>query len=459
MTKIESLVGTSPERIAEVLCPLFREWKSRDVRWAVVRGWEGLPNWTRHDVDILIHPDDLEKAVASLRECVSKTLWHIYGNFRFSDLHSYWLMSEGRDVHFLQLDLMTGSSIRGVPFFDAAKWMERRWVNDADIYCMPIAYAAGTIIVKELVANGEIKGELRWQQVDNALKEDSEELMILMTEVGLDCNSFKDLASCLRNRNSEQIKSFSSKLRDCMRRRVLRHPLSAMRYIYDYFRLKTFPFLRLFIAFVGPDGCGKTTIGDEIQKKFHQRPFMSQMRIHSHFGNMPRLRELKRLFGWLRGKKVVFESEPEPGTRGMGMTKPHSAIKSIFYILYYGLGLALARFKLWNWRTYSSLIIADRYFYDYYYMRGYMKAPKWVKNLAYLIIPKPHMVFVLERPAEDIFAQKPELEIYEIKRQQEEIRKCLSNDKRAVFVDASHGIADAVMQVRKAIEEWLIKNS
>ena len=155
--------------------------------------------------------------------------------------------------------------------------------------------------------------------------------------------------------------------------------------------------------------------------------------------------------GWLT--RINFSP---PGTRGMGMKPPLGCLRSMFYVLYYGVFLALGRVQLWMWRTYSSLIVADRYYYDYYYMYGHSKSPAWFKDLVGLIVPKPQLVFFLDRPADEIFAQKPELEISEIKRQQDVIRKLLKNDRRARIIDASRGVEETLRAVNGEIEQWLM---
>ena len=140
----------------------------------------------------------------------------------------------------------------------------------------------------------------------------------------------------------------------------------------------------------------------------------------------------------------------------MGMKPPLSRMRSMFYVLYYGISLAMGRIALFRWRTFSGLLLADRYYYDYYYMRGHMNCPKWWKDVVGLIAPKPDMVFVLERPAEEIYRQKPELEVEEIKRQQQAIRNCLCHDRRAKFIDAGNGIDETARQVNGEIEKWIM---
>ena len=63
----DSLVGMRPELIAPFLVSLFSRLDSENVQWAVMRGWERLPEWTRYDVDILVDRQDERMAVKTVQ--------------------------------------------------------------------------------------------------------------------------------------------------------------------------------------------------------------------------------------------------------------------------------------------------------------------------------------------------------------------------------------------------------
>ena len=88
-------------------------------------------------------------------------------------------------------------------------------------------------------------------------------------------------------------------------------------------------------------------------------------------------------------------------------------------------------------------------------MRGHMRSPVWFKRLIGLIVPKPDLIFYLDRPAEEIFNQKPELEVEEICRQQKAIRSLIAGNARARTIDASNGVEATIAAVNKEIEHWL----
>ncbi|MDD2599383.1 MAG: hypothetical protein PHO37_09175 [Kiritimatiellae bacterium] len=457
MNNPPSLVGSDPSVIATLLVPLFKRLDLENIQWAVLRGWEELPHYTRHDVDFLIANKDIKRTIAIAGLVAHEEGWIEYGAFKFSNLRSHWYLLDGKDeVSYLQLDFFTAASLRGVLFLDSGPWFDKRKRNKAGIWHMTIGYAACCTLLKELIANGKIEGELRHRQVREAIKEDREDYTLALSQSLNNVELVKKIVACSEKEDWAEAAKLSPAIRRAVMRFKFRNLPGISMYIIDVLRMQFFPYLRLFIAFIGPDGCGKTTIADAIVKRFDHRPFAGLYRIRSDFGFFPRLRDIKKFVCKIVGKHIEFPPEPTPGTTHMGMKPPLSRPRSMFYVFYYGLGLCLGQVKLLLWRSFSGIILADRYYFDYYYMRGHMHCPKWYLNLIGCMVPKPDMVFVLERSAEEIYAQKPELSVEEIKRQQEAIRLCLNGKKYARIIDASEGVEATIAKVSREIELWLI---
>lgn len=455
-----SLVGRDPSVIAPFLITLFNNFERENVRWAVMRGWEGLPYYTRHDVDILIAKADVKRALKIVAQAARQSEWVPYGNFKFSNLWSSWLLKSGTmETSYLQLDFFTEASLRGIPFCDSGRWLEKREMNTEGIWHTSIGYGAACTLLKELIANGKLDGELRRQQVRDAMLTDRQNFKNVLLEALVDVG-LRDKIICLCQEEDWARLQGVSQL---VKRRVVRYEMRYVKgiavYLFDCIKMQLFPYLRLFIAFIGPDGCGKTTIANRIVDRFDHRPFAGLYRIKSDFNLLPRLRDIKAALWSLCGKKIVFPQDPVPGTRHMGMKDPLSIPRSMIYVAYYGMGLALGQVKLLFWRSFSGIIVADRYYYDYYYMRGHCRCPRWYLKLIETFIPTPNLIFVLERPAEDIYAQKPELSIDEIIRQQQSIRACVKNRGNARIIDASKGVEATVEAVSTEIEKWLVRKT
>lgn len=453
----KSLIGSHPEVIATFLVPFFKELDDSGVVWAVAHGWEGLPTYARHDVDIALRKKDLKRTISILKNVAKATGWINYCHFKSSNLHSYWILLPGEEISYFQVDFFLEASLRGIPFFSSVRPLKNRWRNEKGIWCMPYSYSAASVLLKEVIANSRLEREARHAQVYDGVAKDRDGFVALLAEAFRgDVDFAEKVVGIVERKDWDALPRLATEIR----RRVLSHRLSnivgIMIYLFDNVRLRLFPFLRPFVVLVGPDGCGKTTIANAIVAHFDHRPLCGLMRIHSHFPGAIRLRDIYKLILRLFGKKVEFAPEPPAGTRGMGMKPPLGMVRSMLYVMYYGASLAFGRIALFRWRTFSGLLLADRYYYDYYYMRGHMKCPKWWKDMVGLIVPKPDMVFVLERPAEEIFRQKPELEVEEIKRQQQAIRDCLGRSKRVRFIDAGNGILQTVRQVNREIEKWIM---
>lgn len=453
----DSLVGYHPEVIATFLTPFFNALDAATIEWAVAHGWEGLPTYARHDVDLVTSRRHLKAMVSILKKVAKETGWINYCHFKSSNLHSYWILLPGEEISYFQIDIFLEASLRGIPFFSSVKPLKNRWRNEKGIWCMPYSYSAASVLLKEVIANSRLGREARHAQVYDGVAKGRDGFVALLTEAFKgDADFTEKVVGIVEKKDWDLL----PKLAPEFRRKVLCPRLcnvcGILIYMFDNIRLRLFPFLRPFVALVGPDGCGKTTIADAVVAHFDHRPLCGLMRIHSHFPGVVMLRDIYKWIMGLFGRKIEFDPEPPPGTRGMGMKPPLGRLRSMAYVLYYGINLALGRIVLFRWRTFSGLLLADRYYYDYYYMRGHMKCPKWWKDMVWLIVPKPDLVFILERPAEDIYRQKPELEIDEIKRQQQAIRDCLGKDRRARFIDASKGVESTIGMVNSEIEKWIM---
>lgn len=454
-----SVVGKNPEVIERLVRLFFARLDELRIVWAVAHGWYGLPHYARHDVDLLVNRRDVRIVEGVLREVCRQTGWILYGSFRNSILWSYWLLLPGVEQSYFQVDVMVESGMRGRPFFRTRLGRDelgRRWKNEEGIWCVSYAFAAASDLLKELIANSRFEGLLRFRHVEDALKFEPEELQRLLADASGNPVLARHIVELCQKGSYGELRQCASAIRRGFMHYSWRDGFSLGRYVYDYFRLKFHSFLRLMVVIIGPDGCGKTTIGDGIEARFKYRPFLNVMRVHSNFSSAVRMRDIKTFFMRMMGKSIAFKPDVSAGTRGVGMVRPLSSFRSMAYVAYYGVWFALGRIQLWKWRTFSSLIIADRYYYDYYYLRGHMNSPMWFKKLVEVIVPKPNLIFYLDRPAETIFNQKPELEVEEIRRQQSVIREWVKNHHEgACVIDASAGVEPTIARVNAQIESWL----
>ena len=317
---------------------------------------------------------------------------------------------------------------------------------------MPDGYAAIAVLLKQLAVAGEVDTERRRQQVMNGLGDP--QFSLLLRDALRDDSLADELCAALSRGDWDVVKKLGKRVQRRLFRKTPMNLLRMARYGLGLLKQMLKPYMRCLIVLVGPDGCGKTTIADAICNRFKGRPFQSIMRVHMLFG-VPRMRDIIGVAYRLVGRKQPPQKIAAPGTRHCGMQKPHSMLKAMMYVTYYGLGMLFGRLRLMLWRTQGGLVVADRFYQDYYYMRGYMNCPKWYIRMMEVFSPKPDLILSLERPAEDIYDKKPELDIEEIKREQLAIRKYIGGRGNARIIDAGQGVEMTIAKVICEIERHI----
>lgn len=446
--------------ISSFLTPFFKGLVDADFLWCVARGWEGLPDYTRHDVDIYIERKGYAEFRRKVYEVASLTGWDVFRDCKKS-IYRPILLYKSNDAgafKFIQLDLFLGAVLKGVPSRTSFEAMlGDRWLNEKGIWCCNVGYMGVRVLLKELVQNGSLGSEKRERQVLESVSEDEEKFRYYLQLELRDKSLVEKIVEFCLAANWRGLESLAVQIKSNMPRLRLADWPRALAWSLASLKVRFRPFFRFFVVLVGPDGCGKTTVADAIAKEMDCNPFSLTYRIHSSFGGLPRLRNIYAACMRVLGKKVEFKSDPTPGTRHMGMQKPLSPLRAIFYVTYYGIGLIVSRIKILRMYPYFTMILADRYYYDYYYMRGYQRCPNWYKRIFEFFIPQPDLVLFLNRDAKRIYAQKPELSVEEIERQQAAIKRLVQSRGCFYEIDGNEGIEQTLKNVFHAISVQLTK--
>lgn len=188
-----------------------------------------------------------------------------------------------------------------------------------------------------------------------------------------------------------------------------------------------------FIAFLGSDGSGKSTIIENISpilsKAFHNAVYYEHMRPN-------KLPSIARLFG----KKEEFNKL---------VTNPHGSsssgfLGSLLRWLYYTFDYTFGFYsKVWPKKAICSCVwIFDRYYYDFLIdsKRGRIKLPRWLLKLGEFFVPEPDLILCLGTDAQTIYKRKPELSLDEVERQVLGLKKFCDSNRRAVWIDTGKDI-------------------
>ena len=205
------------------------------------------------------------------------------------------------------------------------------------------------------------------------------------------------------------------------------------------------------IAFLSPDGGGKSTSIEKIKEQCGGS-FYGDIELHfrpHYFANAGAYK--------FCNKTVEEKVNPNPHDKKM-----NGKVKSILRFFFYNMDFILGTwFKVNVMKIKKKLVIFDRYYYDYYAdMKRYQYSlsPMVAKIFAWSI-PKPDIIFVLDAPADILYARKQELTVGEIDRQRKIYRNFAKCNSRAILVDATQTSEEVARQITKKVLQYKAKQT
>ena len=209
-----------------------------------------------------------------------------------------------------------------------------------------------------------------------------------------------------------------------------------------------------FLVFVGPDGSGKTSLINELEKNIGQEKNIEIK--HIRFNIIPRFGKLKKFFSNpMRTKKSeIFD----PTVSKVGKINnryiygPDIKLwKIVINLIYELLDYLLGYFFLLS-KNSNAMIIFDRYFYDYYTEKNWRKNPKLFMKILMLFVPKPDYIFFLWNEPKVIKSRKPELSEEEIEFINSRILDLLAKNRNFHIVKTDKSVTDLCEQIVKLIK-------
>jgi thymidylate kinase len=185
------------------------------------------------------------------------------------------------------------------------------------------------------------------------------------------------------------------------------------------------------IAFIGPDGSGKSLVIRDISQQF-----APAFRDILHFHMRPK---------FLSRRPTV--EVPVTNPHGQSPREFFVSIAKIFYyVADYFIGYV---FHILPALIRTRLVIFDRYFYDLQVdsKRVRYGGPVWLLHLVARVVPSPDLVILLNAPAEVLWTRKQEVPFAEVKRQTAAYLKLAHDLPSAIVVNASQPIPDVIRDV------------
>lgn len=433
--------------LSRVLIPIFARLARENQPYCVCGNYEGLPFYTENDVDIWAK--DTKAVVFTIKEVCAENGLDLYlenKNATGSNLF-FWTQTEAGPVT-IHLDVL--GECRWLSFLPLVKSerieQQRKEYNGFMVATDTID--AAMHFMHPLTHFGVIRDKYK----KSFEKESGNAAFWEIVETGFGTDFSREIQPLFNARNWDAVEdSFCRWRRKLLMRAIQRMGREELQSFTKFCFSSISRFFRpcgLFIAFVGADGCGKTTVQKNLQpffekgftkgkiKKYYWRPFL-----------IPRIRSL------LPGGKNKQPEDSVPADRlklrrvGVAKRIVHSV-----KLVYYCIDCFLGRLKYQGVWSKGGVVCFDRYWDDLIVFpeRFGVRVPRGLVRALSVFVPKPDIVFYLHADAEVLVARKLELPIEEMKRQVDDYKRLAQEKNHFALIPADLSEEDVLAAVISA---------
>jgi len=435
------------------LTALFRRLNDLNIQYCVLHSYEQLPDYAISDVDFAIDKHGIrtiDNILIELAENVGVKLiqkvYHGIPNY-YSYVVAYTVgISAPR---FVQLDFHHDRHGIGRDYVPTSLLLlNRRWYRG--FYISDTSIEAVHLLLKRIIkGNLEDRHKLRLEQLYRENRQDITRL--LGKYLGKRATQEAEENIC-----SGDWEKFCRHIPKCQWRMWFRKlHNSSIWYITQSLgwhlsrAVKRFTYpTGLMVVLLGPDGSGKTCVGDALGKQM-LNGFRQVKHIHWRPGLLPPLGAL------LRKRKALAEDYTQPHK-----AEPHGSFISLLRFFYYAIDFVLGYWlKIRILKVRNRLVFIDRYYYDYLVdtRRYRLKLPQWLIRAVMKIIPKPDMVIYLYGSPENLYERKQEITIEELTRQVREFQAIVPELPNAYMVETDKSLDEVICEVTSIILDFMAR--
>lgn len=394
------------EEISDLIVPIFEQWQQARIEFVVQRNYQELPHSTNNDIDLCIRPDQLTQAEEILVRSTLSSGYQIHNWAELTPQHQIAVFkpSTGQQLHF---DLLGDLEWRGILLLSAETILKMK-VNRGLFWIPHPASEAGIMLLNRLIFSGKVKEEYKY-----SIKESFRTYRKETHEI---------LASCFGPKHAEfilvkvdggewdKLEENYQRLRGVLVwHQITTQPLRTLRGIAKLTKTlikRAIHPTGLSVAFVGPDGSGKSTIATLFLKGMG-KTFAVDRGL---------------LFHW---KPSIFSGKRR-GQR-MPTTDPHalaprSSITSLLYFAIHWLEFFIGwAFQISFVKFKNAIAVSERYYLDFLVdpRRYRLALPQWIFRFGYSLLTKPDLIYLLDAPSVVLQNRKQEVPYIETERQRE----------------------------------------
>lgn len=383
---------------------LFSAWEASGIRYVVLRNYEKLPADTGNDLDVLVDPARLREAEQILIRTVSGQGGVLHNRAEFSPVSLFFHDPQTKEQ--FHVDLFRDLKWRGFDLIHPEQVLSRS--REVQGICVPSKPDEAVLnLLTRLVFGGYVRDKYKKSICDVFHSQPEESADVLEEILGAQGTVVFALA---QHEEWNAIEKMVRSVRKTLMLRACRRPLRVTgSLLFDINRLfaRWISLPGLSIVLMGPDGCGKTSVGVDLKKRL-EGTFYEEFTSYLHW--KPRL---------MKGKSDAANPFGIPCTDPHGKP-PRHPIMNVLYFLAHSLEIPPAWLLRVRPRLFRNMMVMiDRYYYDFmvdskrYRMNV---SDKWAWFM-YRFMPKPNLVFCLTAPADVIQARKKEVSPEETERQ------------------------------------------
>ncbi|MFZ2197717.1 MAG: hypothetical protein WAV13_08300 [Thermodesulfovibrionales bacterium] len=456
--KTESTVEEikSPTETGLFLSGLFKKFEQAGIKYCVMRGYQGLPQSISHDIDLQVDKHKHGEYLLALDQTAQDMGWIILRRrFRFGRRFNSLIRLTEEQIEKVPIDAEFITHWKSIQYISNSAVLAARKLHNG-LWVASSGSEAAISLFKEYLQFGKVKdlGDGLHKRRIAMLADSDPDTFIAAVEPYLGIELSKFALACAQHEDWDTLeKNVGLVRRTLILRALKREPVGQLvnwfRFLWGHISDKIFKPSGMFVCLIGPDGSGKTTVSQAIQRDMKDA-FSDVLYYHGHVGILPELKVFYNIAAGILGrpKKMTEENKKMPaGETDIVVGR----LKAVAYMFYYALDYFLAHFLIRKAKGQGKLVLFDRYFYDYFIQGMHRKIPEWLFWFVYLFMPKPDLVIWLRADPVAIYKRKPELTVEQIKWQSDRCQ-CLAGRLSSVAtIKADEGVAQAVKGVYEAI--------
>lgn len=428
------LSGSVQSRVARLLLQKLSE---ECESYCILTGYEALPDSFDSDIDFMVNARDFARIPALVDEIAAKTKTNLFQVIPHEvSARAFRLVAEdGGGLIFIQPDSCSDYRHFGKLWLRADDVLSSRRRHSRGFWIPGAAYEFIYYLIKRV--NKRDFTEAHGARLSSLYQEDSggsDRLLRRFWKASSAAALGEMAASGDWTPLMQGMERFRNELRKSSTERIPAR-------ITSYTRRALHTIERIvqptggWIAFMGPDGCGKSSVIEGVVADFAPA-FPKIVRFHLRPKSLP-----------ARANSDVPVTDPHGKPVRGGL---FSVAKMFYLFADYWLGYFSA---VRSATVRTKLVVFDRYFYDILVdpERILYGGPRWLPRLLAHFLPKPDMVVLLNAAPEVLWSRKQEVPYDEVTRQQRAYLELARKLSGTVIIDAARSKAEVAADVRKSI--------